>query len=175
MTTATSHRRRRRRKWRWRVRRGCCLSPLGQQAVDRPLYNTYLPLFSGPSQPMTALRSPPCHPNANGARAPKSRTDSESLSSESGTVLTTCASLLDYGALGSGAYNPVRNRVRDKLLLTDEMGRPVSVPAYYGMRLRRARMPMRIRGHIDLPINSKVVHVKLVHVLQSECTFAVPG
>jgi hypothetical protein len=56
----------------------------------------------------------------------------------------------------AGAYNPIRNRVRDKLPLVDEMGRPVSVPAYYGMRLLRARMPLRVRGHIELPIHSKV-------------------
>jgi hypothetical protein len=56
----------------------------------------------------------------------------------------------------SVGYKPVRNRVRDKLQLTDEMGRPVSMPAFYGMRLRRAKMPMRIRGHIDLPILTEV-------------------
>ncbi len=55
-----------------------------------------------------------------------------------------------------GKYNPIRNGIRDRLPLNDAMDRGVSDPAYYGMKLRRTRMPLRIRGHIDMPIVAEV-------------------
>jgi hypothetical protein len=53
---------------------------------------------------------------------------------------------------GKSAYRPVRNRVRDRLPLQDQMGRAVTRPAYFGVKLRRTRLPVRARGHIDVPI-----------------------
>lgn len=38
----------------------------------------------------------------------------------------------------------------------DHMGNLISRPAYYGMKLRRTRMPARVRGHIDMPIKQAV-------------------
>ena len=53
---------------------------------------------------------------------------------------------------GKSRYRATRKGVRDRLPLKDHMGRLVSRPAYYGMKLRRTRMPPRVRGHVDLPI-----------------------
>lgn len=58
---------------------------------------------------------------------------------------------------------PTRNRVRDRLPLKDEMGRQITVPAYFGMKLQRHKMPLRVRGHVDVPI---VLPEKLDIVLQ---------
>ncbi len=60
---------------------------------------------------------------------------------------------------GHAVYHPVRDGVRDRLPLYDDAGRLVSQPLYYGMRLRRTRMPPRVRGHIDIPIIHQVTHV----------------
>ncbi len=53
-------------------------------------------------------------------------------------------------------FNPIRGGVRDRLPLVDEMGREVAVGAFYGLPLRRSKMPLRIRGHIDVPIMPEV-------------------
>ena len=62
----------------------------------------------------------------------------------------------DNALRGKAAYTPVRDGVRDKLPMNDEMGRQVSQPAYFGMQLRRTRMALRVRGHVDVPVIEKV-------------------